>query len=105
MNEKLGIIAIIVEASSGLVVESINKLLHESRNIIVGRLGIPYPKRGLSLISVVVDGEQDQINALSGKLGMLERVTVKTTLAGMHPKEQGISLEETTVPEKNKDKE
>ncbi|MDD7362799.1 MAG: TM1266 family iron-only hydrogenase system putative regulator [Peptoniphilus sp.] len=83
MNEKLGIIAIIVEASSDLVVDSINKLLHENRNIIVGRLGIPYPKRGLSLISIVVDGDLDQINALSGKLGMLDHVTVKTTLAGV----------------------
>lgn len=83
MNEKLGIIAIIVETSSDLVVDSINRLLHENRNIVVGRLGIPYPKRGLSLISIVVDGEQDQINALSGKLGMLDHVTVKTTLAGV----------------------
>ncbi|CAC9923601.1 putative iron-only hydrogenase system regulator [Aedoeadaptatus nemausensis] len=83
MNEKLGIIAIIVESNEESVVESINKLLHESRHIIVGRLGIPYPKRGLSLISIAVDGEQDQINALSGKLGMLDHVTVKTTLAGV----------------------
>lgn len=83
MNEKIGIIAIIVETSADSVVESINKLLHDSRGIIVGRLGIPYPKRGLSLISIVVDGDQDDINALSGKLGMLESVTVKTTLAGI----------------------
>lgn len=82
MNEKLGIIAIIVETGSGDTIKRINDLLHEERDIIVGRLGIPYPKRGLSLISVVVDGKQDKINALSGKLGMLEDVTVRTTLAG-----------------------
>ncbi|MFR9297079.1 MAG: [FeFe] hydrogenase H-cluster radical SAM maturase HydE, partial [Aedoeadaptatus pacaensis] len=61
MNEKLGIIAIIVETGSGDTIKSINELLHEDRDIIVGRLGIPYPKRGLSLISIVVDGEQDKI--------------------------------------------
>ncbi|VEJ35137.1 nickel responsive regulator [Aedoeadaptatus ivorii] len=83
MDEKLGIIAIIVESGSSDCVERINGLLHEYRHIIVGRLGIPYPKRALSLISVVVDGEQDKINALSGKLGMLGDVTVKTTLAGV----------------------
>lgn len=82
MNEKLGIIAIIVETGSGDTIKRINDLLHEERDIIVGRLGIPYPKRELSLISVVVDGKQDKINALSGKLGMLEDVTVRTTLAG-----------------------
>lgn len=82
MNEKLGIIAIIIEENSEDVVERINFLLHEYRSIIVGRMGIPYPKRGLSLISIVVDGEENVINALSGKLGMIGEVTTRTTLTG-----------------------
>lgn len=82
MEEKLGIIAIVIENNSDEVVERINSLLHEYRRLIVGRMGIPYPKRGLSLISLVVDGDENAINALSGKLGMIHEVTAKTTLAG-----------------------
>ena len=68
----LGIIVEDVEAT-----DEINKLLHENRQYIVGRMGLPYRQRGLAIISVVLDAPQDVTSALSGKLGMLPGVSVK----------------------------
>ena len=71
-------------AQLGIIVEDlasadeINRLLHEASQYIVGRMGIPYRSRGISIISVVMDGPQDIISAVSGKLGMLPGVSVKT---------------------------
>ena len=58
-------------------VEKVNALLHEARDYVVGRMGIPYHVRQVSVISVVLDAPQEVINALSGKLGMLSGVTSK----------------------------
>ncbi|NLJ96630.1 MAG: iron-only hydrogenase system regulator [Clostridiales bacterium] len=60
------------------VVEKFNKLLHEYGSYIIGRMGIPYPKKNISIISVVLNAEQDIISTLAGKLGMLKGVSVKT---------------------------
>ena len=68
----LGIIVEDVEAT-----DEINKLLHENRQYIVGRMGIPYRQRNLAIISVVLDSPQDVTSSLSGKLGMLPGVSVK----------------------------
>ena len=68
----LGIIVEDIEAT-----DEINKLLHENRRYIVGRMGIPYRPRNLAIISVVLDSPQDVTGALSGKLGMLPGVSVK----------------------------
>lgn len=58
--------------------KKLNAILHEYGEYIVGRMGIPYPKRRVSVISVVVDAPGDIISALSGKLGMLPHVNIKT---------------------------
>lgn len=80
MEKHLGAIVIIVkrrqEAASG-----VNELLSQFGNIIVSRTGFPYEKRGVSVITLIVDGTTDEIGALTGKLGMSKNVTVKTTLA------------------------
>ena len=68
----LGIIVEDVEAT-----DEINKLLHENRQYIIGRMGLPYRQRNLAIISVVLDSPQDVTSALSGKLGMLPGVSVK----------------------------
>ena len=68
----LGIIVEDVDAT-----DEINKLLHENRQYIVGRMGLPYRQRNLAIISVVLDSPQDVTSALSGKLGMLPGVSVK----------------------------
>lgn len=81
MDTKLAIIAIVVNDADELTIEKVNELLHQFREIIIGRMGIPYQKRGISLISVMLDGEEDRINSLSGKLGMIKSVSVKTAYA------------------------
>lgn len=69
------VISIIVEKSES--VEALNALLHEYAEYIVGRMGIPYRNKGISMISIALDAEQDVINTLAGKLGRIEGVTAK----------------------------
>ena len=76
METRVAIISIIVENIDAA--ENINSLLHEYRQLIIGRMGVPYPKKGISIISVAVDGPMNQISALSGKLGALQGVSTKT---------------------------
>jgi len=76
METRVAIIGIIVENTES--VEKMNTILHEYRDYIVGRMGIPYSKRHIQVISVIVDAPNDVISALSGKLGMLPDVTTKT---------------------------
>lgn len=79
MDNRLAVISIIVndsEASS-----EINKLLHDFSSYIVGRMGMPYKKRDVSIICIVMDAPEDVISSLSGKLGMLKRVSIKTTFS------------------------
>ena len=75
MESKLAVVAIIVNDKSA--VERINELLHTFANYIIGRLGIPYKQKGVSVISVVMDAPQEVINSLSGKLGMIKGVSSK----------------------------
>lgn len=79
MDNKVSVISIIVkdEESAGRV----NELLHEFRQYIVGRMGIPYRDRGVSIISVVLDAPGNITSTLSGKLGMLQGVSAKTLTA------------------------
>lgn len=58
----------------------VNETLSEFGEIIVGRMGLPYKERGISVISIIVDGTNDEIGALSGKLGSLKDVKVKVAL-------------------------
>lgn len=58
--------------------KEINELLHQYGDYIIGRMGIPYRQRGLSIISVVLEAPNDVTSALSGKLGMIRGVSVKT---------------------------
>ncbi len=79
MEEKrIGIVGIIVEdieASAAL-----NAILHEYSGIIVGRLGIPYRDRGVSIISIAVDGSNEAVSAMTGKIGQLQNVSVKSVI-------------------------
>lgn len=76
METRVAIIGIIVEDKGS--VEKMNQLLHEYGAYIIGRMGVPYHKRNISLISVMVDAPANIISALSGKLGMLENISIKT---------------------------
>ena len=77
-NKRLGVIALVIEDLEQ--VEQVNALIHEYNDLMVGRMGIPYKERNISVISLMVDGTTDRINALTGKLGRLERVQVKSML-------------------------
>lgn len=75
-DTRIAVAAIIVENKDA--VTELNAILHEYGSIIIGRMGIPYPKKGLSIISVAVDAPNETISAMTGKLGRLSGVTVKT---------------------------
>ena len=80
MSEKrLAIISIIVENRERSV--EINSLLSEYGEFIVGRMGIPYREKAVSVLSVVVDAPAEIINTLTGKIGMLKGVTAKTLMS------------------------
>lgn len=76
METRIAIIGIIVYNKES--VSKINSLLHSYGDYIIGRMGIPYREKDLSVISVVMDAPNDTIGALTGKLGMVKDITVKT---------------------------
>lgn len=76
METRVALIGIMVENLGSA--ERLNGLLHDYGRFIIGRMGVPYEKRGVSIISVALDAPQDVISALSGKLGAIEGVTAKT---------------------------
>ncbi len=79
MDSRVSVISIIIKDEEAAV--TVNELLHEFRNYIVGRMGIPYRRREVSIISVVLDAPGDVTSSLSGKLGMLKGVSAKTLTA------------------------
>lgn len=76
MKKRIAVISIIVEQTES--VETLNKLLFDYRDFIIGRMGIPYKSQNVSLISIAMDAPEDAINALSGKIGRLSGVSAKT---------------------------
>ncbi len=76
MEKRVAIIGIIVER--GEQIERLNSLLHEYREYIIGRMGIPYRERSINIISIAIDAPEDVINALGGKIGRLDGISSKT---------------------------
>ena len=85
METRVAVMSIIVENPASA--EALNALLHEAADYIIGRMGIPYRRRGISIISIALDAPQDAISALSGKIGRLDGVSVKTAYSGVISKE------------------
>lgn len=81
METRIALLAIIVENLDS--VEKLNGILHEYGNYIIGRMGLPYQKCNISIISVAVDAPQDVISTLSGKIGKLEGVSVKAAYSNV----------------------
>lgn len=79
MESRVSVISIIVKDEESAA--AVNDILHEYRQYIIGRMGIPYRERKVSIISVVMDAPGDAVSALSGKLGMLSGVSAKTLTA------------------------
>jgi putative iron-only hydrogenase system regulator len=81
METRVAVMSIIVENPES--VEPLNNLLHEFGEWIIGRMGIPYRKRRVSIISIALDAPQNTISALAGKIGKLPGVSVKTAYSGI----------------------
>ena len=79
-NKRLGFVGIIIDKSDDNV-SIVNEVLSEYSSIIVGRMGIPYKERGCAVITLVVDATNDEIGSLTGKLGNIAGVSVKSALA------------------------
>ena len=81
METRVAVMSIIVEDTSS--VEPINTLLHEHGPYIIGRMGVPYRERGISIISIALDAPDNTISSLAGKIGNLPGVSVKTAYSGV----------------------
>ena len=75
METRVAVVSIIVENSES--VSSLNDVLHEYGDFIIGRLGLPYKEKNMNIICVAVDAPMDKINALTGALGRLPGITAK----------------------------
>ena len=81
MEKRVALLSIIVDEKAS--VETLNALLHEYGEFIIGRMGIPYKKREINIISIAMDAPQDTTSELAGKIGKLEGVNVKTSFSGV----------------------
>ena len=81
MDTRVAVIAIIVSQEEA--VEKLNNLLHDYAKYIIGRMGLPDSAKGVNIICVAVDAPKDAISALSGKLGSIDVVSVKTAYSNV----------------------
>ena len=81
METRVAVMSIIVENPDS--VEKLNAILHEFGEYIIGRMGIPYRKRKISIISIALDAPQNTIAALAGKIGGLKGISVKTAYSSV----------------------
>ncbi len=81
METRVAVMSIIVEKNDS--VEKLNSILHDYGEFIIGRMGIPYRQRSINIISIALDAPQNVISALSGKIGKLEGISVKTAFSGV----------------------
>ena len=82
METRIALIGIIVTSHESI--QELNTLLSEYGSYIVGRMGIPYREKNVSIISIAIDAPQDVISALSGKIGRLKGVSAKTASGAQH---------------------
>ena len=78
-ESRIAVMAIIVENRES--VDTLNHLLHEYGDYIVGRMGLPYEKKGVNIVSIALDAPNDTISALAGKIGNIPEIRVKTAYA------------------------
>lgn len=81
MQTRVAVMGIVVENTDS--VERLNTLLHEYGSYIIGRMGIPYRARNINIVSIAIDAPQDVISTLSGKIGNLDGISVKTAYSNM----------------------
>lgn len=81
MENRVAVMSLIVEKPE--TVEELNRLLHSYGDFIIGRMGLPYRKKNINIISIAMDAPEDVIAALAGKIGNLDGVSVKTAYSGV----------------------
>ena len=81
METRAAIIGIIIEDKSAA--PKVNEILHEYQNYIIGRMGLPYAKKEINIISIAIDAPSDVINALTGKIGRVKGVSAKATCSAI----------------------
>ena len=81
MENRVAVLSLIVENPD--TVEALNRLLHTYGDYIIGRMGIPYRKKNINVISIALDAPEDVISALSDQIGNLDGVSVKTACSGV----------------------
>jgi putative iron-only hydrogenase system regulator len=86
METRVAVMSIIVENPDA--VEQLNAILHQHGDYIIGRMGIPYRKRKISIISIALDAPQDILSSLAGKIGVLPGISVKTAYSSVITKEE-----------------
>lgn len=86
MQTRVAVMGIIVEDVSS--VEMLNALLHEYGKFIIGRMGLPYKQKNINIVSIAIDAPQDVISALSGKIGKLSGISVKTAYSNVISNEE-----------------
>lgn len=86
MDTRVAVMGIIVEDTSS--VESLNAVLHEYGEYIIGRMGIPYREKKINIVSIAIDAPQDTISAISGKIGKLSGISVKTAYSSVITKHE-----------------
>ena len=91
LETRVAVISIIIENKDSI--ETLNHLLHEASEYIIGRMGIPYRQKGISIISIAIDAPQDTISTLSGKIGRLKGVSAKTAYSNV------ITKVESDIPQ------
>lgn len=78
MEKRIGVVGIVIETLENA--SKVNDILHSFAAIIVGRMGVPYKEREISVISLIVDGTSDEISAMTGKLGKIDGINVKSAI-------------------------
>ncbi len=78
-DTRVAVMSIIVENLDSI--ETLNATLHQYRRFIIGRMGLPYHQKNINIISIALDAPQDEISALSGQIGNLDGVSVKTAFS------------------------
>jgi len=81
MDTRIAVMSIIIENNESA--EEVNNILHEYSSTVIGRMGIPYRQRNINIISVALDAPQKDIAAMSGKIGNLPGVSVKTAYSSI----------------------
>ena len=81
METRVAVMSIIVEQRD--TTEILNRILHDYSEYIIGRMGIPYRQKGISIISIAIDAPQDKISTLAGRIGKLPGISVKTAFSSV----------------------